>query len=134
MNNAEEEVKATIEQFFEAMDTQDLNAMKKLIPETDSTVHIGTGKGEIWKGYNILNDATEEQFEGLEYYKADIRDLTVTVTESRDVAWYFHKLDAEIKSRGNITRWKGARFTGVLQKVDGQWVMAQTHVSIPEQA
>lgn len=132
--NAEEEVRATIEQFFESMNTQNLNAMNKLIPKTDSTVHIGTDNGEIWKGYKTLNNATKEQFEGLEYYKADIRDLTVNVAKSGDVAWYFHKLDAEIKSRENITRWQEARFTGVLQKIDGQWKMAQTHVSIPESA
>mgnify|MGYP000046419503 FL=1 len=130
----EEEVKATIEQFFDAMNNQDLEAMQKLIPKTDKTVHVGTGEGEIWKGWKVLNNATKEQFEGLEYYKAKIRDLIVNVGESGDLAWYFHKLDAEIKSNGNITDWKGARFTGVLQKVDGQWVIAQTHVSIPESA
>ncbi len=130
----EEEVKTTIEQFFNSMDTQDLEAMQKLIPKKEATIHVGTDEGEIWKGWQVLNDATKEQFEGLEYYKADIRDLTINVAESGNVAWYFHKLDAEIKSRGNITRWKGARFTGVLQKTDGQWVMAQTHVSIPDSA
>ncbi|MDZ7657774.1 nuclear transport factor 2 family protein [Fodinibius sp.] len=127
-----EEIRATIEHFFEAMDTQDLKVMKKLIPKTNSTVHIGTDKGEIWKGWKELNNATEGQFEGLEYYKANIRELTFNVAESGDVAWYFHKLDAKIKSNGSITHWKGARFTGVLQKIDGQWVMAQTQVSIPE--
>ena len=130
----EQEVRATIEAFFDAMNNQDLEAMQNLIPKTDKTVHVGTDEGEIWKGWETLNNATKKQFKGLEYYKADIRDLTVDVAESGDVAWYFHKLDAEIKSQGNITHWQGARFTGVLQKIDGQWVMQQTHVSIPESA
>lgn len=130
--NAEEEAMATIEAFFEAMNNQDLEAMQKLIPEKESTIHIGTDKDEIWKGWKVLNKATKKQFEGLEYYKANIRDLTVNVSDSEDVAWYFHKLDAEIKSRGTITRWKGARFTGVLERKGDRWVMAQTHVSVPE--
>jgi ketosteroid isomerase-like protein len=127
----EQEVRATIKAFFDAMNNQDLEAMQKLIPKTDKTVHVGTDKGEVWKGWEVLNKATKKQFEGLEYYKANIRDLTVNIAESGNIAWYFHKLDAEIKSRDSITRWKGARFTGVLQKIDGQWVMMQTHVSTP---
>jgi ketosteroid isomerase-like protein len=129
---AKDEVKAIIKQFFKAMDTQDLETIKKLIPKTNTTIHIGTDKGEIWKGWQMLSNATEEQFEELEYYKANIRDLTVNVSENDDIAWYHHKLDAKIKSCGNITRWKDARFTGVLQNIDGQWVMAQTHVSLPK--
>lgn len=126
------EVKSKIEQFFHAMDTQDLELMQNLIPKSETTVHVGTDDGEIWKGWNVLNKATIEQFQNLEYYKANIRDLTINVSQSGDVAWYFHLLDAEIKSGDNLTRWKGARFTGVFEKENGNWVMAQTHVSIPE--
>lgn len=129
--SVKEEVKAIIHSFFNALDSQDLKAMQHLIPKTNSTIHIGTDEGEIWKGWQVLNEATKEQFEGLEYYKANIRDLTVNVADSENVAWYFHKLDAEIKSQGNITNLQGARFTGVLQKIDGHWVMAQTHISMP---
>lgn len=116
------------------MDTQNLPLMQQLIPHSDLTIHIGTDEDEIWKGWQVLNEATQEQFEGLEYYKANIRDLNVNVGPSKDVAWYYHLLDAEIKSNGSITKWKGARFTGVLKKENGHWVMAQTHVSIPESA
>lgn len=126
------EIRSTIEQFFRAMDSQDLALMQQLIPHSESTLHIGTDKGEIWKGWQIINDATKDQFEGLEYYKANIRDLTINVAESGNVAWYFHLLDAEIKSKENITHWQGARFTGVLKKKAEQWMLAQTHVSIPD--
>lgn len=127
-------VKSTIEQFFHAMDTQDLTLMQNLIPRSDTTTHVGTDEDEIWQGWDVLNEATKKQFKGLEYYKADIKDLTITLSESKTVAWYFHFLDAEIKSNGNITSWQGARFTGVLEKQENRWVIAQTHVSIPESA
>lgn len=130
----ENEVRSTIGQFFHAMDTQNLELMERLIPEKEKMVHIGTDKDEIWKGWKVLNEATKKQFDGLEYYKANIRDLSINFSKSKEVAWYFHLLDAEIKSRGNIIRWKGARFTGVLEKQDDRWVMVQTHVSIPESA
>ena len=126
-----DDVRSTIEQFFEAMDDRDLEAMKTLIPKSDSTIHIGTDAGEYWEGWETLVEATKEQFSGLEYYKANIRDLTITVGNSEDVAWYFHRLDAEIKSNGEVVRLNNARFTGVLQKQENSWKIAQTHVSSP---
>ena len=132
--SAKDEVRSTIEQFFHAMDTQNLELMQQLIPRSETTTHIGTDEGEIWQGWEVLNEATKEQFQGLEYYRATIKELTINLSESKTVAWYFHHLDAEIKSNGNITRWRGARFTGVLEKKNGRWLLTQTHVSIPESA
>lgn len=131
---AKEEVRERIQQFFQAMDTQNLSMMEELIPRSETTVHVGTDKNEIWKGWKVLQEATRQQFENLDYYKANIHDLTITISDNQKVAWYFHRLDAEIKSGASITRWQGARFTGVLEKENGQWKLAQTHVSIPESA
>ncbi|NGP76834.1 nuclear transport factor 2 family protein [Balneolaceae bacterium YR4-1] len=125
-------IQTVIEQFFHAMDTQDYELMDNLIPNESNMVHIGTGVGEIWKGKNELLQATREQFENLQYYRAKIHNLTVNFSDSGNTAWYFHLLDAEIKSNDVITRWENARFTGVLEKQDEQWKMMQTHVSIPE--
>lgn len=132
--NARSQVATTIKQFFRAMDTQDLELMKELLPKESDIVHIGTDKDEIWKGWDILMEATRKQFENLDFYKANIHDLTINISKSGDTAWYFHLLDAEIKSGGNKTTWNNARFTGVLEKRDGRWKLMQTHVSLPESA
>lgn len=125
-------VQTAIEQFFRAMDTQDLALMRRVVAHDAEMVHIGTDAGEIWRGWEVLWRATQKQFETLEYYKADIRNLTITIASSGDVAWYFHRLDARIKSDGRPEqRWQGARFTGVMERREGQWKMVQTHVSNP---
>lgn len=131
MEHIKDEIKSTIEQFFEALDTQNLELMKKLIPDDESIVHIGTDSDEIWRGSEELNRSTEEQFRRLEYYEANIHNLTINISQSEDVAWYFHLLDARIMSGGTETVWKDARFTGVLEKRNGRWFLVQTHVSIP---
>ena len=125
------EIEKVIDLFFHAMDTQNFDLMKSLLPEDATMVHIGTDKDEIWKGWNTLMEATEEQFQRLEYYKASIHDLNVNFSQSNTTAWYFHLLDAEIKSNGKLTRLEKARFTGVLEKIDGSWKIMQTHVSVP---
>ena len=130
----EKEIKKSIERFFHAMDTCDLESMEQLIAHDVEMVHIGTGADEVWRGWNDLRQATLEQFEALEYYKAEIMELQINLSASGDVAWYSHLLDARIKSDGQDQRWKGARFTGVLEKRKNRWVIVQTHVSIPESA
>lgn len=126
-----EEIKATIEQFFKAMDTQDLPLMEQLIPEDISMIHIGTDEGEIWRGAEELQIATEKQFQSLQHYKATVRNLTINLSQNQKTAWYFHLLDAHIKSNGQETIWESARFTGVAEKRNGRWKLVQTHVSLP---
>ena len=128
---ARDSVERTINQFFHAMNTQNYGLLKKLIAPQADMIHIGTDKDEIWKGWNQLEKATIEQFNSLEYYKTDIYDLSIHIADSENVAWYFHLLDAQIKSSGREHIWEGARFTGVLERKDKDWRLVQTHVSIP---
>jgi ketosteroid isomerase-like protein len=102
------------------MDTQDFDLMQQIVARNADMVHIGTDTGEIWRGWEELRETTAEQFEGLEYYEAQVRNLSVRVSRTGNVAWYAHLLDARIKSDGREEqRWQGARFTGVLEKKEG---------------
>lgn len=130
--SAKEEIEQAIHKFFHSMDVQDFDLMKEVTAQKEDMVHIGTDTDEIWRGWSELNEATLEQFENLQFYKASIRDLSIHLSDTGKVAWYFHLLDAKIKSKTNVQTWKGARFTGVLEKTDRNWQIVQTHVSIPE--
>ncbi len=127
-----ERIEDTIKKFFRALDTQDFELMEQVIAKKENMVHIGTDTDEIWRGWSELNEATEEQFKNLEFYKATIRGLSIHISNSGNVAWYSHLLDAEIKSTTSIQHWRCARFTGVLEKAGDHWEIVQTHVSIPE--
>lgn len=129
---AKEEIERTIRNFFHSMDTQDFELMEEVTAQKEDMVHIGTDTDEIWRGWSELNKATEEQFENLIFYKATIRELSIHLSNTGQVAWYSHLLDAKIKSGTNVQTWEGARFTGVLENTDGSWQIVQTHVSIPE--
>jgi ketosteroid isomerase-like protein len=128
----EREIESVIRNFFMALDTQNLELMEAIIGRKEEMVHIGTAKGEVWRGWEELHKATVEQFKKLEYYKANIQNLRITIADSGDVAWYSHLLNARIKTEGKEHILKDARFTGVLEKTAGRWVMLQTHVSVPE--
>lgn len=127
-----EKIENTIHNFFHSMDTQNFELMEKVTAQKENMVHIGTDSDKIWRGWSELNEATHEQFENLEFYEANIRDLSIHLSDSGNAAWYSHLLDAKIKSEEAVQNWKGARFTGVLEKINGEWQIVQTHVSLPE--
>jgi ketosteroid isomerase-like protein len=59
----------------------------------------------------------------------DVRDLRVSFSRSSDVAWFSAVLDDLAEWDGKPTGWKDTRWTGVLEKRDGKWVIVQMHFS-----
>jgi hypothetical protein len=45
------------------------------------------------------------------------------------VAWFYCILDDINEWKGQPANWENTRWTGVLEKRDGRWVMAQQHFS-----
>ena len=50
---------------------------------------------------------------------------------SGDVAWYHARLDDYNEWQGQPANWEDVRWTGVLEKRDGRWVIVQMHFSSP---
>lgn len=86
--------------------------------------------GNVVKGFEEFKKA--EKFWGSPDFKAvryDIRDLRIRLSRSGDVAWFFAILDDINEWKGRPANWEDTRWTGVLEKRDGRWVMAQQHFS-----
>jgi ketosteroid isomerase-like protein len=66
----------------------------------------------------------------VKYLRHEIRDLAVHLSATGDVAWYSAILDdcAEIKGETSCA-WTDVRWTGVLEKLAGRWVIVQMHFS-----
>jgi ketosteroid isomerase-like protein len=86
--------------------------------------------GAVVKGFEDFKKA--EKFWGSPDFKAvryEIRDLKIKLSRSGDVAWFFCVLDDINEWKGQPANWENTRWTGVLEKRDGSWVMAQQHFS-----
>jgi ketosteroid isomerase-like protein len=66
----------------------------------------------------------------VKYLRHEIRDLVVHLSAKGDTAWYSAILDdcAEIKGQPSCA-WTDVRWTGVLEKRTGRWVIVQMHFS-----
>jgi hypothetical protein len=82
-------------------------------------------------------EAFRTMVEGLfmrEEFKAtrfEVKDLRLQRSRSGDVAWFSAMLDDFGEWNGRPSGWVDARWTGVLEKREGRWVIVQMHFSFP---
>jgi ketosteroid isomerase-like protein len=81
-----------------------------------------------WKEYVKLFDTwMDPRFKAT---VTDIRDLRIHISRSGDVAWYSAMLDDLGEWDGKATGSRDIRWTGVLEKRRGKWVVVQMHGSV----
>jgi ketosteroid isomerase-like protein len=96
----------------------------------DSTfleVHPGD---RIVKGFKEFRQSEDfwmsPDFKAVRY---EIRDLNITFSREGDAAWWFCILDDINEWKGEPANWVNTRWTGVLEKREGRWVIVQQHFS-----
>ncbi len=89
-------------------------------PDSTGTV---VGWNEFVKGFDFWMDPR---------FKAtllDVRDLRIDLSRSGDVAWWSCILDDLGEWEGKPIGWKDTRWTGVVEKREGRWIIVQMHFS-----
>ena len=92
-------------------------------PRDDGTVEGYEAFVDLTKNFFMLDD-----FKAVSY---EIRNLAINISRSGDVAWYHARLDDYNEWRGQPANWEDVRWTGVLEKRNGEWVIVQMHFSSP---
>ena len=62
---------------------------------------------------------------------SEIKDLRIGLAPEGTVAWFSCLLDDYGEWDGQPIGWTNARWTGVLEKRDGVWLLVQQHFSLP---
>ena len=63
---------------------------------------------------------------------SEVKDIHINFARSGTVAWYYCLLDDFGEWNGKAYKWENARWTGVLEKIGGKWVICQMHISFPK--
>jgi ketosteroid isomerase-like protein len=90
-------------------------------PRDDGTIHGYKAFVEMTEGFFMKDD-----FKAVGY---EIKNLQISLSSSGDVAWYHARLDDHNEWKGQPANWEDVRWTGVLEKRDGRWVIVQMHFS-----
>ena len=94
--------------------------------EVDPNPDIIRGFDEFKKNEVIWGNPN---FRAIRY---EIRDLKISVSECGTVAWYYCVLDDINEWKGKPAEWRDTRWTGVLEKREGRWVIVQMHFSFAQ--
>ena len=87
-------------------------------------------------GFDHFQKYAEEIFFDPRFTAIDsiIKDLRVNLSAGGDVAWFSCLLDDYGEWDGRKNAWENCRWTGVLEKRDGAWLLVQEHFSLPTDA
>ena len=84
-------------------------------------------------GWDAFQETIDNFFmdEELRPTSTDIKDLRINLSRSGDVAWFSCILDDIGEYKDRKWEWLDCRWTGVLEKRDGSWLITQMHFSLP---
>jgi len=102
--------------------------------QQDSTFLIVNPDASLMDGFAEVEE-TARTFWMDPRFKAthsEVKNLRITLSESGTTAWYFCLLDDFGEWAGRPYKWEDARWTGVLEKINGKWVIRQMHISFPK--
>jgi ketosteroid isomerase-like protein len=112
---------------------KDFKLLYSIIANDSNYLEVDPNK-EIITGFDAFKK--NETFWGNPDFKAiryEIRDLKISLSESGSVAWYYCVLDDINEWKGKPAEWRNTRWTGVLEKRKGEWVIVQMHFSFAQQ-
>lgn len=108
---------------------KDINLLYSVIANDSSFLEVHPDE-RVVKGISEFRKAEKSwmspDFQAVRY---EIRDLQINISNSGDVAWWFCMLDDINTWQGEPASWKNTRWTGVMEKRNGKWVIVQQHFS-----
>jgi uncharacterized protein (TIGR02246 family) len=126
-------VKTVVDQFEQVWETKDMELFSRIMAHDADMVNFGSDAPEHFIGWEGLKGAVEQMFPALENTKVTVRDQVIKVHPSGHVAWFSQFWDWDLVVGGQPVHSEGQRFTGVLEKRNGNWVFVQFHNSVPLQ-
>ena len=119
-----------------ATPNKDFESLYAVMAQDDSFFVFHPDSASTVVGFPSFKEMTESLFmnPGFKAIGSDIRDLRVKISHGGDVAWYSCILDDYGEFNGRKYAWKNTRWTGVLEKQDGNWRIVQMHFSFASDA
>ena len=124
-------VKTVLDQYVQASKTEDMELVSKIMAHDADMVNFGTDAAERLVGWEALKEVMQKSFAATENSKLSVKDQAIKVHDSGKVAWFSEIFDCIVVSQGKEVKLEGLRFTGVLEKRNGNWVIVQSHLSVP---
>lgn len=134
LEKEKEKVALVLEKYVIANEKQDINLIHDIWAEEPDIVVFGTDSDEKLIGWEAIKDALERQFNSFQETYISVHDQIINVDEKGCTAWFSQVVNYNYIYQGEPQQFEGLRFTGVLQKFGEDWLIVQSHMSIPASA
>lgn len=124
-------VKSVVNQLKQVWETKDMALFSRIMAHDADMVVYGSDAPEQWVGWEPLKESVKKMFPSLENTKIKVKEQVIKVHPSGNVAWFSQVWDWDLVVEGKAVHSDGQRFTGVLEKRNGNWVFVQFHNSVP---
>lgn len=127
--------KAKIEQVIKNSITWAVDKDKELLYKSfvnDSTLfYFSPDNAGTISGFAAFEQLVDDVFmnPAFKAIKADFKDLRISLSRSGECAWWSCYLDDFNEWDGKPANWENVRWTGVLEKREGNWRIVQMHFS-----
>jgi len=125
-------IKLVLEKYAIANENQDMDMIEDIWCPSERIVSFGTVSGEKMIGWQTIKNAVESQFSRFSDTFISYRDQIIEINETGNTAWFSEIINYNFIMDGEAHSYEGLRYTGVLVKKDGKWLLVQTHMSVPE--
>lgn len=131
LNLEKEKVALVLEKYVIANEKQDIELVHEVWAEEPDIVVLGTNSDEKIIGWEQIKSTLQRQFDSFDDTYISVRDQVININETGNTAWFSEIMNYNYIYQGEAKQFEGIRFTGVLKKIDGEWFIVQSHISIP---
>ena len=126
-----EKVALVLEKYVIANEKQDIELVHEIWASSPDIVVFGTNSDEKILGWEQIKSTLQRQFDSFEDTYISVHDQVIHLNETGNTAWFSEVMNYNYIYQEEAVQFEGLRFTGVLEKIDGEWFIVQSHVSIP---
>jgi len=126
-----EKVELVLEKYVLANEKQDIEYVHEIWAESPDIVVIGTNSDEKLVGWESIREVMQRQFDSFQDTYISVHEQVIEINETGNTAWFSEFLNYNYIYQDEAKQYEGLRFTGVLEKIDGEWYIVQSHMSIP---
>jgi len=109
--------------------TKNIDLFYGSIANDEDYVSVTPGARVIKRFEDVKQNVPFWMSPDFQYVHHELKDLEITFSRNGDVAWFFCVLDDINTLKGEPASWENARWTGVVEKRDGKWVVVSQHFS-----
>jgi putative intracellular protease/amidase len=108
---------------------KDLDRFFGSIANDEDYISVTPGERVIKRFEDVKQNVPFWMSPDFKYIRHDLKDLEITFARCGKVAWFYCVLDDINTYKGEPASWENARWTGVVEKRDGKWVVVSQHFS-----